>query len=125
TAPAGARCSSQASVYGTRPTCMTYPPLAAVAFPALEALAKLLEEAAGVRAVDEAVVVRKRDVHQRPDRDDVLAHRVLHDPRPLHERIRAEDGGLRLADHGRAVERAVAAGVRDRERPALDLVRHE
>ena len=30
--------------------------------------------------------------------------------------------GLRLADHRRADERAVAAGIRDRERPALDVV---
>ena len=41
---------------------------------------------------------------------------------PLDDRVRAEDRGLRLADHRRAVERAVAAGVRDRERAALHLV---
>ena len=39
-------------------------------------------------------------------------------PGPLDDRVGAEDAGLRLADHRRAVERAVAAGVRDRERAA-------
>src|SRR5437016_14580673 len=98
---------------------MTYAPLAtrdlAFALPGFEPLAQLLEEAAGIRAVDEPVVVGQRDVHQRPDCDHVLAERVLHDPRALDERIGAEDARLRLADHRRAVERAVAARVRDRE----------
>ena len=49
--------------------------LAAVALPALEALAQVAEEAARVRAVDEAVVVGQRDVHHRADRDHVLAER--------------------------------------------------
>src|SRR5206468_12543574 len=90
TAPASARCRSQASRYGTCPSCSRYPPLAAVTLPVLEPLAQLLQEPARVGAVDEAVVVRERDVHQRPDRDHVLAERVLHDPRPLHERVGAE-----------------------------------
>src|SRR5882724_12536354 len=79
---------------------------AAVALPRLEPRAQVAEEASRVRAVDEAMVVRQRDVHQRADRDHVLAELVLDHPRALHERIRAEDAGLRLADHGRAVERA-------------------
>ena len=68
------------------------------------------------------MVVREREVHDRPDRDHVLAELVLDDPRPLHDGVGAEDRGLRLADDRRAVERAVAAGVRDRERAALDVV---
>src|SRR6059058_3928492 len=73
TAPASDRCNSHASRYGTTPSCMTYPPLGAVALPGFEPLAQLLEEAAGIGAVHEPVVVRERDVHQRPDRDHVLA----------------------------------------------------
>ena len=52
-----------------------------------------------------------------------LPKRVLDDPRALDERVGAEDRRLRLADDRRAVEGAVAAGVRDRERAALHLVR--
>src|SRR4051794_37688882 len=115
TAPASERCRSQASRYGTWPSCMKYPPLTAVALPALEPLTEVLEEPACVSPVDQAVVVRERDVHQRPDRDHVVAEVVLDHPRPLHERVRPEDRGLRLADDRRPVEGAVAAGVRDRE----------
>src|SRR5215211_8705001 len=43
--------------------------------PALEALAEIAQEAPGERAVDQAVVVRERQVHDRPDRDRV--HAVL------------------------------------------------
>src|SRR3954452_21592703 len=105
---------------------MTYAPrvmrLAAVAVPALEALAQLLEEAPGVGAVDQPVVVRQRDVHDRLDRDRVVAALVLDHPRALDEGIGAEDRRLGLTDDRRAVERAVAAGIRDRERPALYVV---
>src|SRR3954452_5972260 len=89
--------------------------LAAVALPGFEPLAQLLQEPAGVRAVDETVVVRKRDVHQRTDRDDVLAERILDDPWSLDECVRPEDRRLRLADHGRPVEGSVATRIRDRE----------
>ena len=68
------------------------------------------------------MVVRQGQVHDRPDRDDVLAQLVLHDPRALHDCVGAEDRGLRLADDRRPVERPVAARVRDRERPALYFV---
>ena len=49
--------------------------------PALELLAQVAQEPAGVGAVDQAVVVREREVHDRPDRDHVLAELVLDDPR--------------------------------------------
>ena len=71
------------------------------------------------------MVVREREVHDRPDRDHVLAEFVLNDPRTLHDRVGAEDRGLWLADDRRPVERAVAARIRDRERPAGDVVRCE
>src|SRR3954466_11013638 len=125
TAPASERCSSHASRYGTCPSCSRYPPLTAVALPPFEPLAQLLEEPARVGAVDQPVVVRQRDVHDRLDRDRVVAALVLDHPRPLDERVRAEDRGLRLADDRRPVEGAVAAGVRDRERPALHVVRQQ
>src|SRR5689334_23276544 len=83
--------------------------------PVLELVAQVAKEASGECAVDKPMVVRERQVHDRTDRDHVLAQVVLHDPRALDDRVRPEDPGLRLADHGRAVERAVAARVRDRE----------
>src|SRR2546423_11767942 len=83
TAPASDRCSSHASRYGTAPSCSTYPPLGAGSLPAFEALAELFEEAAGVGAVDKAVVGGERDVHQRADGDHGLAGGVLPDPRAL------------------------------------------
>src|SRR5512132_2807103 len=88
--------------------------------PALELLAQVAEEASGERPVDQAVVVRQGEVHHRSDRNHVLAELVLDDPRALDDRVRTQDRRLRLADDRGTVERAVAAGVRDRERPALD-----
>src|SRR5438128_2120398 len=108
---------------------MTYAPrvmaLVVVLTPALELLAQVAEEAARIRAVNEAVVVREGDVHDRADRYHVLAELVLDHPWPLDDRVGPEDSRLRLADHGRAVERAVAARIRDRERAALDVVREQ
>ena len=105
----------------TRCACASYRARSHV----LEPLAQVAEEAAGVGAVDEPVVVRQRDVHHRPDRDHVLAELVLDDPRPLDERVGAEDRRLRLADDRRAVERAEPARIRDRERAALHVVRQQ
>src|SRR5712692_5215923 len=61
----------------------------------LELLAQVAQEAARERAVDEAMVVRQCQVHDRPDRDHVLAPLVLHDPRALDDGVCAEDPGLR------------------------------
>src|SRR5574337_154218 len=93
--------------------------------PALEPGAEVVQEEARVRAVDEAVVVRERQVHDRADRDHVVPELVLNDPRALDERVRAEDRRLRLVDDRRPVEGPEAARVRDRERSALDVVRQE
>src|SRR5262245_61238408 len=93
--------------------------------PAFEAGSEIAQIHARVRAVDEAVVVRQRQVHQRPDRDDVVPELVLYDPWPLHERIRAEDRRLGLVDDRRPVEGPEAAGVGDGEGAALDVVREE
>src|SRR6478672_8254933 len=99
--------------------------LVAVFAPGLELLAEVAQEAARERAVDETVVVREGQVHDRADRDHVLAELVLNDPRPLDDRVGAEDPRLRLADHGCAVESAVPARIGDRERAALHLVGKE
>src|SRR3954451_4851728 len=99
--------------------------LVAVFAPGLELLAQVAQESAGERAVHEAMVVRERQVHDRADREHVFPELVLDDPRPLDDRVRTEDRGMRLADHRRAVEGAVAARVRDREGAALHLVRKE
>src|SRR5690242_15294456 len=64
--------------------------LVAVFAPALQLLAQVAQEATSEGAVDQAVVVRERDVHDRADRDHVLPELVLDDPRPLHERVGAE-----------------------------------
>src|SRR6266498_4104786 len=93
--------------------------------PALEPLAEVTQEAAGEGAVDEPVVVGEREVHDRANRDRVLAQLVLHDPRALDDRVRAENRRLRLADDRRPVEGSVTARVRDREGSALDVVRQE
>src|SRR5512141_2925814 len=96
------------------PGSRTYAPrigfsLVGAFFPGLELVAEIPEEAARQRPVDEAVVVRQRQVHDRPDRDHVLAELVLDDPGTLHDGVGPEDRRLRLADHRRPVEGAVAA----------------
>src|SRR5205085_9823774 len=114
-----------ASRYGTNPrfrTCARITRLVGGFVPSLQLLAQVVEEATGEGAVDETVVVRQRQVHDRPDRYHVLAAIVLDHPWALDDRVGAEDRSLRLADHRRAVERAVAAGIRDREGAALDLL---
>src|ERR671922_627313 len=93
--------------------------------PALQLLPEGLEEATGQRAVHEPMVVREGEVHDRADRDHVLPELVGHDPRALDKGVGAEDRRLRLADHRRSMEGAVATRVGDRERPALHLVRRE
>ena len=52
------------------------------------------------------------------DRDRIIDH-----DRPLHDRFGGEDGGLWLVDDGLARDRAGGAGVVERERPALHVVR--
>src|SRR4029077_7114665 len=116
TASATERCSSQASPYGTSPRFRAYASrigLVGGFVPGLQLLAQVAQEAAGQGAVDETVVVRQRQVHDRANRDYVLAAGVLDHPRPLDDRVCAEDPSLRLADHRRAMESAVTAGIRD------------
>src|SRR2546423_5016413 len=128
TSTASELCSSQAFWYGTSPrlrTCARTSDLVRGFVPRLQLLAQVAQEAAGEGAVHEAVVVRERQVHDRADRDHVLAAVVLDHPWPLDDGVGAEDRGLRLADHRRAVERGVAARVRNSERAALDLVRRQ
>src|SRR4051812_1257115 len=62
--------------------------------PLFEPLAQVAQEAARERAVDQPVVVRERQVHDRPDRDRVGAVVVADHPRPLDDGVGAEDRGL-------------------------------
>src|SRR5439155_27270788 len=90
--------------------------------PALELVPQVVQEAARERAVDEAMVVREGQVHDRADRDYVLAHVVLDDPRALDDGVGAEHRRLRLAAHRRPVERAIADGIRARVGATLNLI---
>ncbi len=91
---------------------------------ALEALLDGRQEARGVGAVDEPVVVRQRQVDHRPRRDQSRRGpgrrrrpaRLTTAPVP-----RIAD--LRLVDDRRVEQRAAAAGVGQRERAAGQLVR--
>ena len=57
----------------------------------LEALLDRREEAGGVGAVDDAVVVGQRQVDHRADRDDLAELRVVDDDRALDDGAGAED----------------------------------
>ena len=80
------------------------------------------EEAGRVSAVDDAVVVRQRQVDRRADGDGVDAVDG-DDGRLLHDDARAEDGDLRQEHHGGVEQRAARARVREREGAARQLVR--
>ena len=73
----------------------------------LEPLLDGAEEARGVRAVDDAVVVGERQVDHRADRDRLATVGVLDDDRTLDDRTGAEDGDLRHVDD-RGVEQRTA-----------------
>src|SRR5438552_2925340 len=70
--------------------------------------------------VDDAMVVRHREIVHGPH-DDLA---VLDDGAVL-RRVHAEDGRLRRVDDRRREHRAEYAAVRDRERPAGQLVERE
>src|SRR5215203_231857 len=56
------------------------------------------EEARGIGAVDQPVVVGQREVAHRPDRDRLAEVRVVDDHGALDDRAGAEDADLRLVD---------------------------
>src|SRR5215218_2830069 len=91
----------------------------------LEPFAHRGEEAGGVGAVNDAVVVGQRQVDHRADRDDLAEVGVLDDDRPLHHRADTEDRHLRLVDDRGVEQRAPAAGVGQREGAAPQLVRRD
>ena len=64
------------------------------------------DEAAGVGAVDEPVVVGQRQVADRPDRDDVVAVRSVTTFGSLDDRAGAQDRDLRLDDDRGVEQRA-------------------
>src|SRR6516165_8794913 len=85
-------------------------------FGILDALLDADEEADGIFAVNEAVIVGQGEVHHGPDHD-----LVIDGDRPFLDRVHAEDGALRRVDQGGREERAEYAAVGDRERPALQV----
>src|SRR4051812_49579104 len=68
------------------------------------------------------MVVGHREVHHRPDRDRLAAVHVRNDDRTLDDGAGAEDPDLRLVDDGGVEEGPAAAGVREREGAAAQLV---
>ena len=104
---------------GTQPASVVLS-YAGSGIPVLDHLLDDLHELVGDRAVDDAVVVADRHVGAQPDRDGVVQN-----DRPLLDRADADDGDLRLADDRHAEQRAEHAGVRDRERSALHVLRLE
>ena len=99
-------------------TCMPadQDPSSASKRPVLETLLDGREEATGIGAVDDAVVVGEREVGHAAHRDALAAPVVGHDDRTLDDGADAQDRDLRLVDDRRVEQRAVAAEVRDRER---------
>ena len=69
-------------------------------------------------AVDDAVVVAERHVHDRVDRHLILAVRPLDDDDALLDLAHAQDADVGLVDDRAAEEVALEAGVRDAERRA-------
>ena len=86
------------------------------------ALLDRAEEAGGVGAVDDAVVVGQRQVHHRPDGDRLAEVGVVDHDRPLDDRAGAEDADLRLVDDRGVEQGAAAAGVGEREGAAAEFV---
>ena len=100
-----------------------YSPRSASNAPSSRRFFTVTEEAGGVRAVDEPVVVGQRQVDHGADRDDLAERRVLDDHGALDHAADAEDADLRQVDDRGVEQRAAAAGVGQRERAAGQLVR--
>src|SRR5690606_15371880 len=83
----------------------------------LDGLLDALEERHALAAVDDAVVVRERDVHHGPHDHLTVAHDGA-----LLDRVHAEDARLRGVHDRRREQRAEHAAVADRERAALELL---
>ena len=75
------------------------------------------QEADGLAAVDDAVVVGEGQVHHRADHD-----LVVDDDGPLLDGVHAEDAALGRVEDRRGEERAEDAAVGDREGAALEVV---
>src|ERR1700752_4142453 len=118
-------CRSSASPYlivPSRRTSIGRPATARTSEPRLvEAFQPLLDESqetAGVGAVDETVVVAKRQGAHRTD-----ANFIVDDDGALFDHADTENRHLRLIDERQAVEGAKDARVGDRERSALHFFR--
>src|SRR5579883_2285536 len=83
----------------------------------LDALLDADEERHGLAAVDDAVVVGKREVHHRTCLDLVADHHRAH-----LDLVHAQDRRLRRVEDRRRHQRAVNAAIRDRERAAREIL---
>src|SRR5207245_4801281 len=72
--------------------------------PLLDAGLHIIQKPRSRQAVDDAMVERHRQVHERTNHD-----RVPDDPRPPADRLRAQDRGLGLVDDGLPGERTEGA----------------
>src|SRR5262245_53789115 len=74
------------------------------------------QEGDGLAAIDDAVIVGKREIHHRAGLD--LA---IDDHRPLLDLVHAEDAGLRRIQYRGGHQRAINAAIAYGEGPALHL----
>ena len=77
----------------------------------------------GVRPVDDTMVVGQGKICHLTNRDIIVAFGRGQNFRTFFDRSDAKDRDLRLIDDRRAEQSAKNTGIRDREGPALDLVR--
>src|SRR2546426_12776885 len=73
-------------------------------------------ELIGNGAVDETVIVAERQMHQRADRDGIIAVAVGDDNRSLRDPAHSHNGGVGLIDDGEPEDCAELSRIRDGER---------
>src|SRR5688572_22485365 len=83
------------------------------------------QEAGGIGAVDDAVVVGQREEAHRAHGDRLAEVGVVDHDRSLDDGAGAEDRDLRLVDDRGVEERAATTRVGDRERAATELIRSD
>src|SRR5439155_533062 len=86
----------------------------------LEQLLHAHQEGHGLLAVHDAVIVGERHVHHRAHH-----HLIPYGDRTLLDLVHAEDAALGRVEDRRGKERTIASAVRNRERPARELVELE
>src|SRR4051794_13678792 len=82
-------------------------------------------ELIGDGAVYHPMVIAEGEVHNRANRDGVVAILVSYNKRRFGDAADAHDGGIGLVDDGKAEYRTELAGVGDGEGGAFDFLRHQ